>query len=634
MIFFLLTICELTTTLTLYNLESNPGYFDSCISSRIDLKIQAVQTSLADISETLGSPTSSTDQGSIDEVFDSAHDAKWPDDPPAYNEKISPEMKMPELVVKTLQHAPPAVNYQSVSFILRDDRSLCLRTCRCPCHLRGPARHYWQTPAYLQEIIGTLFVGYTGFPVRTMPHHSKECAAQQGAQFEARYIFPSWFLRYCVDICVRKAPTGPSIGLVVKHRIEYAHTNIFHAVNTGNIDRVRQYLDQYPSVANSLEYADGRTPLSIAVELHAVSGAGGAECVRLLLQAGADPDAESDGGETARQVAATNVMTNAYPPEVCRDIEELLSTTQCVEDMDMTHLSQVILGRRVGDVQCLVHVLTLQDSGALDQIDGFGLSALHYAVIIGNFPALRDLVRGGADVNLRSLPHKLTPLYLTAMYDSSTSDQMGRFLLEHGANPRLTTDEGFYPAQMACVSDRLGLITAILEWGFDIDTRTADNRTCLHTAARFDCLITMIYFLERGASLEAVDSKGSTPFMDAATYNSHEVLPILLKHDSSFLYLVADRDGNTVLHRVAAYGDAQTLGILEQHGLFGLDTAKRNALGLTAAETFDCRSDLSYELVSAFNQLLRAIEGASMPQNHLPRLDDHDDQFYDALEEI
>ena len=74
--------------------------------------------------------------------------------------------------------------------------------------------------------------------------------------------------------------------------------------------------------------------------------------------------------------------------------------------------------------------------------------------------------------------------------------------------------------------------------------------------------------------------------MDAVTYNSHEALPLLLNHDSTHLHLVVDQAANTVLHRAATSGDAQTMAIRGLHGLYGLDTAKRNIQGRTAAEAF------------------------------------------------
>ena len=68
-----------------------------------------------------------------------------------------------------------------------------------------------------------------------------------------------------------------------------------------------------------------------------------------------------------------------------------------------------------------------------------GLTALHFAARDGQMNAARALVEGGADVNQPSGADKSTPLVIAI---SSGHYELGKFLLDHGADPNRANDDG------------------------------------------------------------------------------------------------------------------------------------------------------------------------------------------------
>jgi ankyrin repeat protein len=71
-----------------------------------------------------------------------------------------------------------------------------------------------------------------------------------------------------------------------------------------------------------------------------------------------------------------------------------------------------------------------------------GLAALHFAARNGQLDAVRALVEGGADVNQLSGADKSTPLVLAI---SNGYYDLGKFLLDNGADPNLANADGLTP---------------------------------------------------------------------------------------------------------------------------------------------------------------------------------------------
>ena len=70
-------------------------------------------------------------------------------------------------------------------------RSPCTPFCRCPCH----NVQAFQSPVLLHEAIGTLFIGYSGYPIKALQKCTEaSCVSQSTSRAYVHYVFPSWFL--------------------------------------------------------------------------------------------------------------------------------------------------------------------------------------------------------------------------------------------------------------------------------------------------------------------------------------------------------------------------------------------------------------------------------------------------------
>ena len=71
-----------------------------------------------------------------------------------------------------------------------------------------------------------------------------------------------------------------------------------------------------------------------------------------------------------------------------------------------------------------------------------GLGALHFAAREGQLDAIRELVAGGADVNLAGAGDKTTPI-IEALINGHMD--IAKFLLDHGADPKMANADGLTP---------------------------------------------------------------------------------------------------------------------------------------------------------------------------------------------
>ncbi|KAF6035297.1 PPP1R27 [Bugula neritina] len=85
----------------------------------------------------------------------------------------------------------------------------------------------------------------------------------------------------------------------------------------------------------------------------------------------------------------------------------------------------------------------------LSAINSAGLTALHQAVLDGNFKAVRLLLKHGADVN-KVDEDSWTPLHAACAEGQA---DIARYLLKQGADPSILTDDGERPIDLCDHTD-------------------------------------------------------------------------------------------------------------------------------------------------------------------------------------
>ncbi len=209
-------------------------------------------------------------------------------------------------------------------------------------------------------------------------------------------------------------------------------------------------------------------PWSYEIPLFRAAESGSGECVRLLLEAGADPGARDNSKRTA--------MYDAASIEVVREL--------------------------------------VRAGVALDDADQFGWSPLDNAVQDGEsaLPRIRALVEAGADVN--ATHDRGYSVFMSAV-GSGRHPEVLRFLIASGADPHAVTELGYNAFHAAIdvngeanaeesVRDTLGYLK---ELGVDIEHRNKNNQTPLARAIQEGNGVEVKVLCELGADANAVCPK-------------------------------------------------------------------------------------------------------------------------------
>jgi hypothetical protein len=112
---------------------------------------------------------------------------------------------------------------------------LCGPACRCSCHSERRRR----TPQFLNRLMGSLFLGYTGVPVFPHPCDDSLCAQRSFPSAHLTYFFPEWFFRRMLTLAMAFDPVGgPQVALRMP-RILPDTAKIFHLATSGDIDAIK-----------------------------------------------------------------------------------------------------------------------------------------------------------------------------------------------------------------------------------------------------------------------------------------------------------------------------------------------------------------------------------------------------------
>ena len=312
-----------------------------------------------------------------------------------------------------------------------------------------------------------------------------------------------------------------------------ALTPLMMAAKSGDADIVQLLTDAKADVLSP--NANGTTPLMFT------AASGQASVVKLLLDRGADVNAaDTTNGQTPLMFAAAQGRIDAVKlltarradPNAITKVSPIITMTERYKKQTDGKGTRGITG----------------EGGRSDVTAMGGMTALMFAAREGYLDTVKELVTAGADVNKVNGADSLSVLTLAIV---NGHFDIAKFLLDSGANPKLTSKSGLGPLYAAVdakwpertwyppasVTEEkttyLELLHALLQKGADPNVRLrikpwyrtfhgdwADpvGATAFWLAAKADDVAAMKVLIAGGANPSIPSTKGVSPLMVAAGY--------------------------------------------------------------------------------------------------------------------
>ncbi len=158
----------------------------------------------------------------------------------------------------------------------------CRLGCSCRCH----RRRVLVASAILNNLVGTMFAGYTGQPFHRQSCDEPACRQRSIPAVTVVYYFPHWFIKRALTFTFFNGATL-SISLSFPKIVERG-SEIFDCIRFGRINRIKELFNDGLASPADIRDEMGFTTLSYAIFYNQF------EVAALLLSAGADPFAPNN----------------------------------------------------------------------------------------------------------------------------------------------------------------------------------------------------------------------------------------------------------------------------------------------------------------------------------------------------
>lgn len=241
--------------------------------------------------------------------------------------------------------------------------------------------------------------------------------------------------------------------------------------------------------------------------LHHAAFRGSEECVRLLVEAGADKTARNNDTHTPWHLASTAAVARLLVPD---GLDAKTSALVAAGTNDAGSLRELLAGRR----------------GAAADVDECQYTPLHHAARCGAASCVEALLSAGADGDAKA-HHFFTALFLAA---ESGHAQCVELLLRAGVNKevppflRCTTALGG-----AVANGHTACVELLLRAGADKNAKDINGRSVVHIAASEGQGQCLELLLRAGAAHSTRTSGGWTPLHCAAWKGSRPCIELLIR---------------------------------------------------------------------------------------------------------
>ena len=432
--------------------------------------------------------------------------------------------------------------------------------------------------------------------------------------------------------------SGFKFAFLPRRHVEFfrSQESLLYQACKGTLSAVRQILQTDRTTLLDVDNQYGWCALSRALRGGHYSNER-IEIIRTLLVAGANPDQEDDVGISPAQYAASLIVLQDGEPEFLAGLARLFPVASRLDDMDFTYLHKLVLKYCKVDLVAALQSSSPEILAHVNTRDCFGRTPLLYAANQGDVDSVQALLDAGASLHEKDA-NGLSAMHYAASSTLETHVRLIDLLLAAGADKNSTDARGFTVVHAAARRNASITLRKLLDAGASTDYRSTHlGLTPALYAARFDSADAIRALEEYGADLDTPDNYfRRSPLILAVLSNSHKAQAVLLSLGADYRWVT--RNGWTILHHAAAFGDERILKQLMEFGLRVVDPNVTADEGRTARELFEERQDLTDSLRSAFAQLIEVLRENQPSDRDGGDCEDTDEEaneeFVDAYEHI
>ncbi|EFR04046.1 hypothetical protein MGYG_07052 [Nannizzia gypsea CBS 118893] len=487
-------------------------------------------------------------------------------------------------------------------------RLRCAPACTCACHTQLQRA----SPNLFGRVLGQLFVGCSGIPYLSPNCDIDTCTKYRASKISMEYWFPMGLNSTIVRLQAGyQANTGLLFQLQTLRSVPDDAQCVKFALD-GDIEGLKYLFAHGLASPRDVSPARGYTLLRWALYAKKY-----ATC-EFLLHAGADPDYRPVAmSDNSPRIKACHFLLEGGLPDAGTDALRLISRDghydDFIDESNFTQIHRIVLGLSLRSLEEEIK-LHPEDINAQDSM---GRTPLAWAAARGDSHSVVTLLSHGADPNIMDV--QISGPVSNAAARGYTA--CVRLLLEARAHPDPPMPPGVKKGSPLNVAARnatdILLLKNLLDFGADPDSSGTDGDTPLIHAARTDNSSFALLFLEYGADINYISKKGATPLTTAITYNSHNVLSLILDrwHEYSDCPRLKAPD---LLQAVALYADVKTMKIIAGMDHLRSRQDKDYIVG-DFTSRLKQRPDLTDELTFAFGRLLDAINDVNVtkPKLHI-----------------
>jgi uncharacterized protein len=323
--------------------------------------------------------------------------------------------------------------------------------------------------------------------------------------------------------------TATTPGEVLAYlRARGAYCDINTAAHTGDLERVRELLDEAPSLANRVGDHIGYY-LGAGAPLKNAAARGHIEIVNLLLERGADPNLPEEGIAPHGHALYSAVYNGHY--EIARLLLEKGAYPNPPVESSADALSIALMNKDEKMVELLCSYGAARSAGILSYYGDLETAAATFAAnpALADDPhALSQAAENGHEAFVRLMLHH-QPDLAKRVSGGARTRELSDLLFEHGANPNQRNWLGITPLHHCAREGNIEKAAMFIDHGADLHARDEDIcSTPLGWAAKFGKIQMVEFLLRRGAKPNLPDDPPwATPLAWATRRGHHDVAEML-----------------------------------------------------------------------------------------------------------